>query len=47
MSFGDPRLQAFGGGGWIVGREEALKVLKKSMGSGYKLLRYCKCLLYG
>lgn len=34
MEFGDPSLQVFGGGGWMVGREEALKVLEKAWDLG-------------
>ncbi len=34
MSFGDPRRQMFGGGGWIVGREEAFKVLNRAWDLG-------------
>ncbi|MBS7649180.1 MAG: hypothetical protein QXK89_01725 [Candidatus Bathyarchaeia archaeon] len=29
MSFGDPKIQSYGGGEWIVGKEEALNVLNK------------------
>ncbi|MEM0153028.1 MAG: aldo/keto reductase [Ignisphaera sp.] len=34
MSFGDPRLQPYGGGGWIVGKEEAFKVLNRAWDLG-------------
>ncbi|MEM0048419.1 MAG: aldo/keto reductase [Ignisphaera sp.] len=34
MSFGDPKLQTHGGGGWVVGKEEAFKVLKKAWDLG-------------
>src|SRR5579875_2847951 len=34
MSFGDPKLQPYGGGGWIVGKEDAFKVLKKAWDLG-------------
>ncbi|MFB6491141.1 MAG: aldo/keto reductase [Thermoproteus sp. AZ2] len=34
MSFGDPKLQTHGGGGWVVGRDEALKVLKRAWDLG-------------
>lgn len=34
MGFGDPKLQPYGGGGWVVGKEEALKVLNKAWDLG-------------
>ena len=34
MSFGDPNLQHNGGGGWIVGKDGALNVLKKAWDLG-------------
>lgn len=34
MSFGDPKLQFYGGGEWIVGKEEAFKVLNKAWDLG-------------
>ncbi|AFZ69928.1 putative oxidoreductase, aryl-alcohol dehydrogenase like protein [Caldisphaera lagunensis DSM 15908] len=34
MSFGDPSLQLYGKGGWIVGREQALKILEKAWDLG-------------
>jgi len=30
MSFGDPKLQAYGSGGWVVGKEEAFKVMERA-----------------
>ncbi len=34
MSFGDPALQPFGGGGWVSGKEEAFKVLNRAWDLG-------------
>lgn len=34
MSFGDPKLQAYGEGGWVVGREEAFKVMERAWDLG-------------
>ncbi|MEM0259183.1 MAG: aldo/keto reductase, partial [Thermoproteota archaeon] len=34
MSFGDPTLQAYGGGGWICGKEDAFRVLNKAWDLG-------------
>lgn len=34
MSFGNPKLQSYGGGEWIVGKEEAFKVLNKAWDLG-------------
>jgi len=34
MSFGDPELQAYGSGGWVVGKEQAFKVLNKAWDLG-------------
>ncbi|MEM0481411.1 MAG: aldo/keto reductase [Nitrososphaerota archaeon] len=34
MSFGDPRRQPMGGGGWVVGREEAFRVLNRAWDLG-------------
>ena len=34
MSFGDPKLQPYGEGGWVVGKEEAFKVLERAWDLG-------------
>ncbi len=34
MSFGDPSLQTYGSGGWVVGRDESLKVLNRAWDLG-------------
>lgn len=34
MSFGDPALQAYGGGGWICGKEDAFRVLNRAWDLG-------------
>jgi len=34
MSFGDPMLQSYGTGGWVVGKEEAFKVLNRAWDLG-------------
>jgi len=34
MSFGDVNLQLYGHGGWVVGKDEAFKVLKKAWDLG-------------
>ncbi|MEL9990897.1 MAG: aldo/keto reductase [Thermoproteus sp.] len=34
MSFGDPKLQSYGSPSWVVGRDEALKVLKRAWDLG-------------
>ncbi len=34
MSFGDPALQPFGGGGWVSGKEEAFKFLNRAWDLG-------------
>lgn len=34
MSFGDPKLQVYGSGGWVVGREEAFKVMERAWDLG-------------
>jgi len=46
MSFGDPALQPFGGGGWVSGKEEAFKVLNRAWDLD-KLLRHCQRVLEG
>ncbi len=34
MSFGDPALQSYGTGGWVVGKDEAFKVLSRAWDLG-------------
>ncbi|MCS7111524.1 MAG: aldo/keto reductase [Ignisphaera sp.] len=38
MSFGDPKLQIYGGGGWVVGKEEAFKVLNRAWDLGINFI---------
>lgn len=47
MSFGDPSLQVFGRGGWVVGREQALKVLERAWDLGVNFFDTANVYSYG
>lgn len=47
MSFGDPNLQIYGKGGWVVGKEQAFKVLEKAWDLGINFFDTANVYSYG